>query len=122
MAFTYRAGELSLQLRHSDKRILGFEDDSAREVLFRSTDGVRGKWNDFVVQARWSYETNGLVNVWLNGEQIVQYRGPVGYNDDVGPYFRFGLYRGDTDQTYVARFRQVRSGTSAEEIGFAPDN
>jgi hypothetical protein len=35
----------------------------------------------------------GYVNAWWNGEQVVRYRGGVGYNDDAGPYVKFGLYR-----------------------------
>lgn len=121
MGFAYRRGRFYLQIRHSAERILKEEDASAKEIPFSTNSLPHGRWNDFVVQAKWSYENDGFVNAWLNGEQIVKYRGPVGYNDDVGPYFRFGLYHGKTDKTYVVYFNQVRSGTSAEEIGLKPE-
>src|SRR5208282_5174192 len=96
MAFRYRAGRFYITDRHTSE------------------------WIVFVVQAKWSYQDDGFVNVWWNGKPIVQYHGPVGYNDDIGPYFKFGIYRDDTDKTYVAYYNQVKSGTSAEAVGFKP--
>jgi hypothetical protein len=121
MQFSYRGERFRLMIRHSAERILKEEEGSAKETPFSTTSLPHGRWNDFVVQAKWSYENDGFVNAWLNGEQIVKYRGPVGYNDDVGPYFRFGLYRGMTDKTHVVYFSQVRSGVNAEEIGLKPE-
>ena len=77
-----------------------------------------GRWNDFVVQARWDYTEKGLINVWWNAKAIVQYRGPVGYNDDLGQYFQFGIYRDETDKTYVSYMKEIKMGHSAEEVGF----
>jgi hypothetical protein len=37
-----------------------------------------------------------------------------------GPYFRSGMYRNDTDKTYVVYFNQVKSGSNPEEIGLNP--
>ena len=79
-----------------------------------------GKWNDFVVQAKWSDNQDGFVNIWWNGKQIVEYRGPVGYELTTGPEFKFGLYHSDSDQTLVAYYNQVKSGDTPQAVGFAP--
>ena len=120
MAFRYDSGRFYLTLRHSTERIILDDDAPAQINLFETESYPLGQWNDFVVQAKWTCESDGFVNAWWNGKQAVQYRGPVGYNDNVGPYFEFGLYRGQTDRTYVAYYNQVRSGTSPEDIGFKP--
>jgi len=51
---------------------------------------------------------------------VAAYRGPVGYADRGGPEFKFGLYRDDTDKTYVVCFNAVRTGASAASVGFDP--
>ena len=58
------------------------------------------------------------MNVWWNGRQVVRYSGPVGYNDDFGPYFKFGLYRDDSAKTYVVYFNHVRLGDRREDVDF----
>ena len=60
------------------------------------------------------------MNIWWNGRQIVRYSGPVGYHDDFGPYFKFGLYRDDSDQTYVAYFSRVRISARRGEVTEVP--
>ena len=59
-----------------------------------------------------------FVNVWWNGRQVVRYAGPVGYNDDFGPYFKFGLYRDDSDKSYAVYFNRVRLGGRREDVDF----
>ena len=61
----------------------------------------RGRWNNFIVEMRVDDKggTNGLLNVWLNGSQIVSYRGALGYSDmEAKTNFRFGLYRNPDKQ------------------------
>ncbi len=119
MAFRYEAGIISLTMRHSPERIVRDPDAVPSETLLKSRDFQLGAWNDFVVEAKWSCTPGGYVNVWWNGRRVVRYRGPVGYNDDVGPYVQFGLYRDESAKTYVSYMSQVRGGAFAREIGFA---
>jgi Polysaccharide lyase len=118
MAFRYRNGEFNITMRHSEERIVHDPDAVRAEALFRTKPLPLNVWNYFVVEARWSYTPDGFVNIWWNGKQIVQYRGPVGYNDDAGPYFQFGIYRDETDKTYVTYMKDVRMGGTAAEVGF----
>ncbi len=118
MAFRYRNGEFNITMRHSAERIVHDPDAVPAEALFRTKALPLNAWNNFVVEARWSYTPDGFVNIWWNGKQIVQYRGPVGYNDDLGPYFQFGIYRDETDKTYVTYMKDVRLGRTAAEVGF----
>jgi hypothetical protein len=123
LAFRYQGGIFSLTMRHSAERIVHDPDAVRSENLLKTPDFPLGVWNDFVIQARWSFTSDGYVNVWWNGKQVVRYRGPVGYNDVVGPYVQFGLYRDESPKTYVAYISQVRGGLSPDEVGFTePDN
>jgi heparin lyase len=59
------------------------------------------QWIDFKVQIKYTkYSTeadevleSGFVKVWMNGEQVADYKGDVGKNDLHGTYFKFGIYK-----------------------------
>jgi hypothetical protein len=97
-------------------------DGADAETVFKEKHFPLGKWNDFVVQVNWSDNQDGFVNVWWNGKQIVEYRGPVGYELNTGPEFKFGLYHSDSDQTLVAYYNQVKSGDTPRAVGFEPSS
>jgi len=50
-----------------------FDDESRFFSLINERD-LRGHWHDIIVEAVWS-KTKGKINVWLNDERRVQYRG-----------------------------------------------
>ncbi len=77
--------------------------DSAAITLNKSYDGSRSydlgpyernKWTDWVFHIRWSYGNDGLLQVWKDGELVVNKTGPNCYNDQRMPYFKAGLYKG----------------------------
>jgi len=52
-----------------------------------------GTWSDFVFRVFWSRYGESQIDAWMNGKQIIRYRGKLGYeNETVGPYFKFGMY------------------------------
>ena len=52
-----------------------------------------GKWLDFVLRIRLAVPDGGFVQAWIDGAQVFDYAGPVGYNTpDTKPYFKFGYY------------------------------
>ena len=63
---------------------------------------VPGKWHYFVVDIHWDYRENGngFLRVYMNvgapakkSDLVVNYKGPTGYNDEVGSYFKMGIYK-----------------------------
>ncbi len=118
MAFRYKSGSFYINLRHSTERIVRSPDTVPVTELFKISPFPLNAWNDFIVHANWSFDAGGWINIWWNGRRIVQYRGPVGYNDDLGPYFQFGLYRDDTDKTYVSYMKQIKMGSQPEDVDF----
>ncbi|MGI6454067.1 MAG: polysaccharide lyase [bacterium] len=53
----------------------------------------KGKWTDWVFHVKWSWEDDGLIEVWKDGEKVMDYHGPSAYNDDHGVYFKTGVYK-----------------------------
>ncbi len=71
-------------------------DMKYEEYGFRSLGKIEtGTWTSFVFQLRLSYrEGEGRINVWKNGEKIVNnYKKGVGFNDKTGPYWKIGNYK-----------------------------
>ena len=72
-----------------------------RTVLFETDENLRGKWNDFRFQIRFSPTESGRLQGWLNGKLVVDYSGvnaypenaSTGYADPSRFYSKMGLYR-----------------------------
>ncbi|HEX8910933.1 MAG TPA: heparin lyase I family protein [Humisphaera sp.] len=54
-----------------------------------------GRWVDWVFHVKWSYASDGLLEVWKDGTKVVDRAGPNTYNDEAGNYFKVGLYTPD---------------------------
>ena len=83
---------------------------------FTLNDFPRNEWLDFVVEVIWSHTNSGSLKTWLNGEQIINYNSPIGYNDDLGPYYKFGLYKHSGNAPLVVFHDEYRRGGSYEEV------
>ena len=69
-----------------------------------SKDSVRGasldlgpqktdRWTDWVFRVKWSSGSDGYLQVWKDGAKVVDRTGPNAYNDEVGPFFKMGIYK-----------------------------
>jgi hypothetical protein len=59
-----------------------------------------GRWADFVIKFRHNTSGNGLLQAWMDGKQIVDYRGHLGYNTPgYRDYAKFGVYKWTTFNT-----------------------
>jgi len=74
-----------------------------------------GKWTDWVFHVKWSIEDDGLLQVWKNGELVIDDSGPIGFNDDKGPYFKSGIYRGSISYCPIVTY--IDAFTFADERG-----
>ena len=69
------------------------------------SDVPMNEWIDFKIRIRYSeYSTladevfsPGSVDAWMNGKQVAAWRGNIGKNDILGPYFKFGIYKPGKD-------------------------
>jgi hypothetical protein len=52
-----------------------------------------GQWTQFVFKFRHATDDSGLLQVWMDGQQIVDYSGPIGFNTPgYRDYAKFGYY------------------------------
>ncbi len=95
LGLKYVNDEFWVELIYSSTKIQSSNNGTVVRPYISSKYAERGKWHDFVVHVRWSYENDGRLEVWIDGNQnqVVNYQGPIGYNDDRGPWFLFGIYR-----------------------------
>ncbi len=52
----------------------------------------KGIWTDWVVHVRWSYGTDGVLELWKDGTRVVEKHGPNVYNDIKPLYLKIGVY------------------------------
>ena len=67
----------------------------------------RDRWYAFDITIRFDPFGKGLVTVRRDGVQIVNYHGPLGYNDEQPPYFKVGIYRDSQPDTQARRYRRL---------------
>lgn len=79
--------------------------DGRTKTLYQSKI-VRGAWERFDLRVKWAWDETGSIEIAMNGEIIVDTRGPNCYNDDKPPYQKRGIYvwKWGTDADY----REVR--------------
>lgn len=53
----------------------------------------KDKWNDWVFHIRFSYQSDGLVEIWKNKQKKFSLQGPNSFNDKHYPYFKIGIYK-----------------------------
>jgi hypothetical protein len=97
------------------------KNDDGQVTMYRSQGEMRGRWLDFRFVTRFSQNDDGAINGWMNGQQIVQYRGVTAYRAARGYpahgffYFKMGLYRDLMQQPmtiYLDDFRKDQCATS----------
>lgn len=71
-------------------------------------DEVKGKWVDYVMQVKWTGNKDGFLKLWTrvqggSYQQQINYAGRTFWNDEEqGPYFKMGLYKGDPNYSGYA--------------------
>lgn len=75
----------------------------------------RGVWHSWVHRVRFCRTgSTGAAQSWLDGAEVMNVEGiPVGYNDAVGPYWKYGIYRRTVEITTGVRYANVEAGTAS---------
>lgn len=94
---------LALELAGEEFRVVSRSLVSSYTRQFTDPNFQRGKWYWFQIRAVFS--DAGSLDVWRDNKQIVNFRGPLGFNDPKGGYWKAGIYRAPAPETMVARYR-----------------
>jgi hypothetical protein len=85
---------LELALRGNDKLQIIAHSSAGDKVLYAMPANlIRGKWYDVEIDARFNAGNRGTVDVWLDGQHVVDYSGTLGQSGQTKVYWREGIYR-----------------------------
>lgn len=89
-----------------------------QDILYETRRAVKGVWHDFVYRIRWSRGDDGEIEMWKDGERILEYRGPIGYVNEIrAPYFKFGMYCAeDVMEPHVVYHDNYSRGLSYKDV------
>lgn len=125
---TWRVPVVTLTIRNDQFGVSDRWDPRPVSVKFKEAGSqgwklgavAKGEWTDWVFHMKWSYKSDGLLQVWKNGKLVVSRTGPNTYNDEHGPFLKIGIYKPDwkyNDKSKttmrVIYFDQVRVGNAS---------
>jgi len=90
-------------------------DHEYRELFVDTKDIERGRYYEMDIEVRFENNGNGFLNVWRDGEKIVSYSGPIGY--DNGVYWKYGVYRSEADGSIVVNYTDMSVGKAGSGNG-----
>jgi len=92
-------GGLPLVLNHFGGKFIIQRRGHPSSKKFWEAPYVKGKWVDWVINVKWSKGSDGFINIWRDGQQIVSDRGANYYPEHGNPpYFKMGLYQWGWDE------------------------
>jgi hypothetical protein len=106
---------------------LGVRGDANRKSTLKSTKSARfdlgpvekGKWNDWVIRYKPSFNDDGEVEVWKDGQKVVSHKGANAFNDRRPGFAKFGIYRprgGGTVGRRIIDFDEVKVGDESSRF------
>ena len=88
----------------------------ATQLLTR--EEAYGKWNDVLINVKWTNNENGFMKIWINDKIKLNYNGPTKRKGPV--YFKFGIYRArifdKQTPTQIVYFDEVRVGKKKKDV------
>lgn len=113
MAIRYEDGGIRISGAHGDAAKPG------KSTLHTIQNVETNVWLDFKFKMVWGQDGQTTVTGFLNGEQIFEHDGPLGYpGRDLGPYFMLGLKTDSVsaDKPLTAHFDNYSHGQSDDEV------
>jgi hypothetical protein len=124
---TWRVPNLALRI-HEDGKLGAMlcvnaaqvnDNTTSTKINFHDENGnnfdiPKGQWVTFEVSVKWTHTAAGYLDIWMDGNHIIQYTGPTSYNDAQGPYLKMGIYRTpwitETETIYFDNLQILRNG------------
>ena len=80
-----------------------------------------GRWNDILVNAKWTHKKNGFFKIWINGKLALHYKGMTQEKGE-NMEFHIGIYRSymsrtpGPDKTQIAYYDEIRHAKSCKKL------
>ncbi len=78
---------------------------------------VSNRWYDLVWHVKWSGGSDGIIDVWIDGELYFSYRGPTA---TTGRYFKLGMNRWSMTNDWVIYYDNLKVGRDVDYNTVAP--
>lgn len=112
LAMEYDNGTFTIATR-SDTAAMSAVEDPGGVIRFSEPGIPLGVWQQFVIRFRFSRTGDGYLRVWRDGVQIVPGGViPMGYNDVLGHYWKFGAYRHADPGVVIVDYSHMEIGTA----------
>lgn len=99
--------KMRIVTRSSATSIMAVDDSVYQRHFTDTADITRGKWYAFDVTIKFLPGGDGRLTVVRDGVTIVDYTGPLGFQDAVGPYLKQGVYRAEAPETIAVNYRNT---------------
>ena len=82
---------------------------------------MHGKWNDILVNAKWTYKKDGFFKIWINGKLKYHWKGITQHKGE-RTEFHVGVYRSfihrtpEPDATQIAYYDEIRIAKSCKKL------
>ena len=100
-----------------DRYISGYNKQS--KLLDKSE--MYGKWNDILVNAKWTHKKDGFFKIWINGKLAYHHNGRTQEKGEriefhVGVYRSFLSRTNKPDPTQIAYYDEIRHAKSCKKL------
>ncbi|MGR5414021.1 polysaccharide lyase [Vibrio astriarenae] len=75
-----------------------------RRQLYLSELIEKNHWYQFDIKVNWTPNHSGYLQVTIDDKRAIDYEGATSYYDCVGPYFKAGIYRDNSPNTFIILF------------------
>lgn len=117
-----RSPMIALRYMDGKLKVTVARDRGKRSVFTKKID-LRDQWVDMIFRIVPKADKNGILQVWKDNTQIVDYRGPLGFKSDEAEIcFKLGLYRDHMDTPMRIVYDRFRRGKSFKEVAVRLEN
>lgn len=91
-------------------------DNTTGNIVLIEESEFAGKWHDIVMHIKFTKNTNGFTEVWVDGVFKGKYEGYTLVPGQKGALFKYGIYRHSTSGTTIAYYDEMRKGRIRDSV------
>jgi len=104
ISFTSQGGEDKGVLHFETMKLWNGDCKATSRIPITQIQDMRGKWTNFHLEMKWENNETGLANLWLNGKQVLAYKGrTLTLQKENLNFMLFGLYQCCNDRDKVIK-------------------